>query len=64
MYSSKVAGILPAIAWRLFPSPARRGREGPGKSRAQQSLPQKHRIYATRPNIVIPAKAGIHGFAI
>src|SRR6476659_10541943 len=27
---------------RLFPAPARRGREGPGKSRARQSLPQKH----------------------
>ena len=32
----------------------------PGKSRARQSLPQKHRIYPTHPNTVIPAKAGIH----
>ena len=55
---------------RAFPSPARRGREGPGKSRARQSLPQKHRIYETSPisaphicgdtHLVIPAKAGIH----
>src|SRR6478672_8958335 len=29
---------------RLFPPPARRGREGPGKSRARQSLPQKQRL--------------------
>src|SRR6476469_2667593 len=40
----------------LFPPPARRGREGPGKSRARQSLPQKRpvvymrcRIYAVLP---------------
>ncbi len=33
---------------RLFPAPARRGREGTRKSRARQSLPQKHRIYPTR----------------
>ena len=46
---------------RANPSPARRGREGPGKSKARQSLPQKqHRISATRPQAVIPAKAGIH----
>ncbi len=37
----------PRAVTRLFPPPARRGREGPGKSRARQSLPQKHRIYAT-----------------
>ena len=30
------------------PAPARRGREGTRKSRARQSLPQKHRIYPTR----------------
>ena len=55
---------------RAFPSPARRGREGPGKSKARQFLPQKRRIYATSPisaphicgdtRLVIPAKAGIH----
>src|SRR6478672_3507318 len=33
---------------RLFPPPARRGREGTRKSRARQSLPQKQRIYPTR----------------
>jgi hypothetical protein len=41
------ARILRAPAARLFPAPARRGREGTRKSRARQSLPQKHRIYAT-----------------
>ena len=30
-----------ACPFGLFPTPARRGREGPGKSRARQSLPQK-----------------------
>src|SRR6476620_8099642 len=42
------ARILRAPAARLFPAPARRGREGTRKSRARQSLPQKRRIYATR----------------
>ena len=37
----KLAGILPAIAVATFPPPARRDLEGPGKSRARQSLPQK-----------------------
>ena len=55
----ELAGILPAIAVATDPPPARRGREGPGKSRARQSLSQKHRIYAA-PHAVIPAKAGIH----
>ena len=30
----ELAGILPAIAVATFPSPARRGREGPGKSKS------------------------------
>src|SRR6202007_1889468 len=37
----ELAGILPAIAVATCPPPARRGREGPGKSKARQSLPQK-----------------------
>ncbi len=37
----ELAGLLPAIAVATVPAPARRGREGPGKSEARQSLPQK-----------------------
>ena len=37
----ELAGLLPAIAVATDPAPARRGREGPGKSETRQSLPQK-----------------------
>jgi hypothetical protein len=43
-----VAGILPATASRLFLRVLAAAEREPGKSRARQSLPQKHRIYPTR----------------
>ena len=49
---------------RAFPAPARRGREGPGKSKARQSLPQKQSKEDARPVSSSPRKRGPSAFAL
>jgi hypothetical protein len=51
-HTAAVAGLLPgayARPLRLFPTRPRRGREGPGRSRARPSWPQKQKRSPRRP---------------
>ena len=46
---SELAGILPAIAVRLFLRLLAAAERGPGRAQARQSLPQKHRALSPLP---------------
>ena len=60
----ELAGILPAIASRLILHLLAATERGPGRARARQSLPQKHRIYATRTYSSSPRKRGPSALAL